>query len=51
MTAIALKIVAAALRKFPQFNSSIDVATNEIVYKKSIHVGVAADTSADCWCR
>ena len=44
MTAIALKIVAAALRKFPQFNSSIDVARNEIVYKKSIHVGVAADT-------
>jgi pyruvate dehydrogenase E2 component (dihydrolipoamide acetyltransferase) len=44
MTAIALKIVAGALRKFPQFNSSIDVARNEIVYKKSIHVGVAADT-------
>ncbi len=44
MTAIALKIVAAALGKFPQFNSSIDIARNEIVYKKSIHVGVAADT-------
>ena len=44
MTAIALKIVAAALRKFPQFNSSIDIVRNEIVYKKSIHVGVAADT-------
>jgi pyruvate dehydrogenase E2 component (dihydrolipoamide acetyltransferase) len=44
MTAIALKIVAGALQKFPQFNSSIDVARNEIVYKKSIHVGVAADT-------
>jgi pyruvate dehydrogenase E2 component (dihydrolipoamide acetyltransferase) len=44
MTAIALKIVAGALKKYPQFNSSIDVARNEIVYKKSIHVGVAADT-------
>jgi pyruvate dehydrogenase E2 component (dihydrolipoamide acetyltransferase) len=44
MTAIALKIVAGALRRFPQFNSSIDQARNEIVYKKSIHVGVAADT-------
>ncbi len=44
MTAIALKIVAGALKTFPQFNSSIDVARNEIVYKKSIHVGVAADT-------
>ncbi len=44
MTAIALKIVAGALQRFPQFNSSVDVARNEIVYKKSIHVGVAADT-------
>jgi pyruvate dehydrogenase E2 component (dihydrolipoamide acetyltransferase) len=44
MTAIALKIVAGALQRFPQFNSSLDAAQNEIVYKKSIHVGVAADT-------
>lgn len=44
MTAIALKIVAGALQRFPQFNSAIDVARNEIVYRKSIHVGVAADT-------
>ena len=44
MTAIALKIVAGALKKFPQFNASIDQARNEIVYKKAIHVGVAVDT-------
>ncbi len=44
MTAIALKIVAGALERFPQFNSSLDVARNEIVSKKSIHVGVAVDT-------
>ena len=44
MTAIALKVVAAALRRFPQFNASIDVGRNEIVYKKYVHVGVAADT-------
>ena len=44
MTAIALKIVAGALQRFPQFNSSLDTASNELVYKKSIHVGVAADT-------
>jgi pyruvate dehydrogenase E2 component (dihydrolipoamide acetyltransferase) len=44
MTAIALKVVAAALREFPQFNSSIDLARGEIIYKKSVHVGVAADT-------
>jgi pyruvate dehydrogenase E2 component (dihydrolipoamide acetyltransferase) len=44
MTAMALKITAAALRKFPQFNSSIDTARNEMVYRKAIHIGVAADT-------
>jgi pyruvate dehydrogenase E2 component (dihydrolipoamide acetyltransferase) len=44
MTAIALKIAAAALRKFPQFNASIDVARNEIVFKSAVHIGVAVDT-------
>ncbi len=44
MTVVALKIVAAALQKFPQFNASVDMGTQEIVYKKSIHVGVAVDT-------
>jgi pyruvate dehydrogenase E2 component (dihydrolipoamide acetyltransferase) len=44
MTAIALKIVAVALQRFPQFNASIDVVRNEVVYKKAIHIGVAADT-------
>jgi pyruvate dehydrogenase E2 component (dihydrolipoamide acetyltransferase) len=44
MTAIALKVVAAALRKFPQFNASVDVQKAEIVFKKSVHVGVAVDT-------
>jgi pyruvate dehydrogenase E2 component (dihydrolipoamide acetyltransferase) len=44
VTAVALKIVATALRKFPQFNSSVDVEQNEIVYKQSVHVGVAVDT-------
>jgi len=45
MTAIALKVVAGALERHPQFNSSIDPARGEIIYKKAIHVGVAADTS------
>jgi pyruvate dehydrogenase E2 component (dihydrolipoamide acetyltransferase) len=44
MTAIALKIIEGALRRFPQFNSSIDLPRNEIVFKKSIHVGIAVDT-------
>jgi pyruvate dehydrogenase E2 component (dihydrolipoamide acetyltransferase) len=44
VTAIAVKIVAAALKAFPQFNSSIDLAANEIIYKKFINIGVAVDT-------
>ena len=43
-TAILLKITVAALKKFPDFNSSIDFATNEIVRKKFYNVGVAVDT-------
>lgn len=44
MTAIALKILAGAMQRFPQFNASVDMARQEIVYKKSIHIGVAVDT-------
>jgi pyruvate dehydrogenase E2 component (dihydrolipoamide acetyltransferase) len=44
MTAIALKIAASALQRFPQFNASADVGRNEIVYRKYVHVGVAVDT-------
>ena len=43
-TAIILKVAAAALRKFPQFNASIDMAGEEIIYKKYCHIGVAVDT-------
>lgn len=44
VTAIMLKVAASALRVFPQFAASIDMARNEIVYKKYCHIGVAADT-------
>jgi pyruvate dehydrogenase E2 component (dihydrolipoyllysine-residue acetyltransferase) len=44
VTAVITKIVAAALKKFPQFNASIDLATESIVYKKYVHVGLAVDT-------
>jgi pyruvate dehydrogenase E2 component (dihydrolipoamide acetyltransferase) len=37
-------VVATALRKFPQFNASIDVANSSIIYKKYVHVGIAVDT-------
>ncbi len=44
VTAIALKVCAAALKVFPQFNASIDIEKEEIVYKQYINIGVAADT-------
>ena len=44
VTSIAVKVIAAALRKFPQFNASIDMAADEIVLKKYVNIGVAVDT-------
>ncbi|RIH80807.1 Dihydrolipoyllysine-residue acetyltransferase component of pyruvate dehydrogenase complex [Meiothermus luteus] len=46
MTAILLKVVAAALKNFPKFNASIDLEKNEIIYKDYVHLGVAVDTPA-----
>ena len=39
-----IKIVAAAIAKFPQFASSVDMANESIVFKKYRHIGVAVDT-------
>jgi pyruvate dehydrogenase E2 component (dihydrolipoyllysine-residue acetyltransferase) len=44
ITAIAAKVVAAGMKSFPQFNASIDMAAQEIIYKKYVHIGVAVDT-------
>jgi pyruvate dehydrogenase E2 component (dihydrolipoamide acetyltransferase) len=44
VTAIAVKVVASGLKVFPQVNASIDLAAQEIIYKKYVHVGVAVDT-------
>ncbi|PZA05764.1 MULTISPECIES: 2-oxo acid dehydrogenase subunit E2 [unclassified Meiothermus] len=44
MTAILLKVAAAALKAFPKFNASIDTLSNEIVFKEYVHIGVAVDT-------
>jgi pyruvate dehydrogenase E2 component (dihydrolipoamide acetyltransferase) len=44
LTVIALKAVAAALKKYPQFNCSLDEAKSEIVFKHYCHIGVAVAT-------
>jgi len=44
MTAIMIKAVVGALRAFPQFNSSLDLDSGELIVKKYFHIGVAVDT-------
>lgn len=44
VTAILVKVIALALKKFPQFNASVDMQNKQIVYKKYFNIGVAVDT-------
>jgi pyruvate dehydrogenase E2 component (dihydrolipoyllysine-residue acetyltransferase) len=44
VTAMLVRILATAVRKFPQFNASLDNERGEIVFKKYVNVGVAVDT-------
>ena len=38
------RAVVAALRKFPILNSALDETTNELVTRRSYHIGIAAST-------
>lgn len=44
VTSVLVKIIASALKVFPQFNSSVDMEKNEVVYKKYYNIGIAVDT-------
>ena len=44
VTAIAVKVLSAALKVFPQFNASLDLEREELVYKHYCHIGIAVDT-------
>jgi pyruvate dehydrogenase E2 component (dihydrolipoamide acetyltransferase) len=44
LTSFALRIVAAALRDHSVFNTSLDEATDEVIYKEYFHIGLAVDT-------
>jgi pyruvate dehydrogenase E2 component (dihydrolipoamide acetyltransferase) len=46
MLAFLIKACVAALKKFPEFNSSLDVesGSNALIYKNYWHIGFAADT-------
>lgn len=44
ITPFLLKVMAAALKNFPQFNASVDMTTNELIFKSYLNIGVAVDT-------
>ena len=44
ITALIARAVVAALREFPEVNSSLDEESGEIVYKDYYHIGIATDT-------
>ena len=44
ITPFLLKVLASAMKTFPQFNASVDTTNNEIIYKKYYNIGVAVDT-------
>ena len=44
ITAVVIKVLAAAIDRFPQFASSVDMANDAIIYKAYRHIGVAVDT-------
>ncbi|MEJ2542620.1 MAG: dihydrolipoyllysine-residue acetyltransferase [Calditrichaceae bacterium] len=44
VTAILIKVIEYALKKFPQFNASVDMVKKEVIFKKYYNIGIAADT-------
>lgn len=44
VTSFLVKVVVEALRRFPQFNASVDEENEQIIFRQYYNVGVAADT-------
>jgi pyruvate dehydrogenase E2 component (dihydrolipoamide acetyltransferase) len=42
--AFVCKVVARALEKFPQFNSSLDAKSQNLIYKQYCNIGIAVET-------
>lgn len=45
LTAMLTKVAATALKVFPQFNGSVDIAAGTLVRRGYCHVGIAMDTA------
>jgi pyruvate dehydrogenase E2 component (dihydrolipoamide acetyltransferase) len=44
LTVFMIKAVVSALKKYPEFNSSLDEKTGEIIYKRYYNIGIAVAT-------
>jgi pyruvate dehydrogenase E2 component (dihydrolipoamide acetyltransferase) len=44
MTVLAMKAAVSALKSFPRFNASFDVARGEVIVKRYYNIGIAVDT-------
>jgi pyruvate dehydrogenase E2 component (dihydrolipoamide acetyltransferase) len=44
VTAVLIRLLAAAIDRFPQFASSVDMANESVILKQYRHIGVAVDT-------
>jgi len=44
LTSFAIKALVNALKKHPLFNTSLDEAANEVVFKEYFHIGIAVDS-------
>lgn len=44
ITSLTVKAVVSALKRYPQFNASLDEASGEIVFKKFYNIGIAVAT-------
>ena len=42
--AFIIRAVVKALKDYPNFNSSLDLKNNTVIYKKYYHIGIAVDT-------
>ncbi len=42
--AFVIKALVTTLKAFPQFNTSLDLVTEELIFKKYFHIGIAVDT-------
>lgn len=44
LTVLVMKAAVSALKKFPHFNASLDVESEEIILKEYYHLGIAVDS-------